>query len=144
MSDNKYELFIRIHNGIAVFHPMTRENIETAYPTANLDDPTSSPIRFEKAKLIPQPEQWIALEHKVWEEEPFTFDGEYWVNGWHKRDMTEKERYETEIMAEVGDRRDKQIAKYLASVGIPEDAPMETKLEALNEVGPEYVFSLDV
>lgn len=144
MSEDKYELFIRIHNGVPVFHPMTRENIETAYPTANLADPDSSPIRFEKAKLIPQPDEWIALERKVWEEEPYTFDGEYWVNGWHKRDMTEKERYETDIMAEIGDRRDKQIAKYLESVGLSLESPMDKILAALNEVGPDYVFSLEV
>jgi len=144
MSDNKYDLFIRIYEGIPVFFPSTRENIVSSHPGVDLDNPELSKYRFEKAKQVPHPDEWIALEYKVWEELPYTFDGEYWVNSWVKRDMTDKERYETDIMAEVGNRRDKQIAKYLKSVGIDENASQEVQINALNEAGPEYVFSLDV
>jgi hypothetical protein len=142
---NKYDLFIRINNGIPVFFPSTRENILASFKDVDLENPHLSSVRFEKAKMIPQPEEFVGYQFKVWEETPYTFDGEYWVNGWIKRDMTDKERQEQIISNEISERREKQIKKYLDSVGVPEDATNEQKRIALDaSPGPEYVFSLDV
>lgn len=139
----QYDLFIRIEQGMPVFYPSTRENVTLAFPDSNLDDPDKSNPRFEKAKYIPQPVEWIDQEYKVWEELPYTFDGEYWVNGWTKRDMTEKEKLETDINLTVGNKQTLQIKTFLATKGIT-DMDSQEAFDALNEVGPEYVFSLDV
>lgn len=138
------QLYIRIHNGIAVFHPMDRENLLQSFPEVDLENPETSPIRFEKARMIPHPAQNIQSEFKVWQEEPYEFDGSLWVNSWSKRDMTLKEKYEAEISMELEIKREKQINKYLESVGISPDSPQDVIFDALNKVGPDYVFSLDV
>lgn len=138
-----YDLFIRIEQGIPVFFPSTRENITLAFPDADLTNPENGTPRFEKAKQIPQPVEWIDQEYKVWEELPYTFDGEYWVNGWVKRDMTEKEKLETDINLAVGNKQTAQIKKFLATKGI-EDMDSQEAFDALNEVGPDYVFNLEV
>jgi len=138
-----YDLFIRVEQGTPVFYPSTRENITLAFPDANLDDPDNSVPRFEKAKIIPYPDEWIDQEYKVWEEIPYQFDGEYWKNGWTKRDMTPKEKLETDINLAVGNKKTAQIKKFLETRGIT-DIDSQEAFDALNEVGPEYVFSLDV
>jgi hypothetical protein len=138
------DLFIRIHKGIAVFYPQARENIDLAFPDVDLDNPENSPVRFEKARMIPHPVENIDKELKVWEELPYTFNGTEWVNDWQKRDMTQKEQYEFEISSALTEKRERQINKYLESVGIAEDAPEAIRFDALNKVGPDYVFSLDV
>lgn len=138
------DLFIRIHKGIAVYHPQARENINLAFPNVDLESPDASPIRFEKARMIPRPIENLDEELKVWEEEPYTFNGTEWVNGWVKRDMSLKEQYELEISSEITKRRERQITKYLESVGLSDDSPEQERFDALNKVGPDYVFSLDV
>ena len=126
-----------------VFYPSSRENITLAFLEANLENPENGTPRFEKAKSIPCPAEWIDKEYKVWEETPYTFDGEYWVNGWKKRDMTEKEKLETDINLAAGNKKTLQIQTFLATKGIT-DIDSQEAFDALNEVGPEYVFSLDV
>jgi hypothetical protein len=138
------DLFIRIHKGIAVFYPQARENIVLAFPDVDLENPENSVIKFEKARMIPHPVENLDEELKVWEELPYTFNGTEWVNSWEKRDMTQKEQYELEISSAITKKRERQIVKYLESVGVAEDAPDAVKYDALNKVGPEYVFSLDV
>lgn len=139
----QYDLFIRIEQGTPVFFPSTRENIILAFLEADLNNPENSTPRFEKAKQFPHPVEWIDQEYKVWEELPYTFDGEYWVNGWTKRDMTDKEKLETDINLAIGNKKTLQIKTFLATKGIT-DMDSQEAFDALNEVGPEYVFSLDV
>ena len=138
------DLFIRIYKGIAVYYPQARENIVLAFPDADLENPENSAVRFEKARMIPHPLENIDKELKVWEELPYTFNGTEWVNDWQKRDMTQKEQYEFEISNALSDKRERQINKYLESVGISKDDPEAIRLDALNKVGPDYIFSLDV
>jgi len=137
-----YDMFARIEPEGMVFKPYTRENITQAFLEANLDNPEQSTPRFEKAKIISRPVEWAEQEFKVWEESPYTFNGEYWINGWSKRDMTPKEKLETQINNEVSDKKDRQIMAFLKSKGF-EDSDSIEAIAALNAAGPEYVFSLD-
>lgn len=144
MTLSKYDLFIRIENGIAVHYPMTRENIEQAFPEVDLNNPASSPIRFEPARITPQPTERAEEEFKVWWESEYQNTGSYWTQSWAKRDMTQKERLEQEISNAVVDKKERQLNKYLESVGLSAENSAEEKRVALDLTTPEYVFNLSV